>query len=156
MKQRSWTEKQLKKAVIKATSYRQVLSRLNLREAGGNYSQIKKYIKEYELNIEHFKGKGWNKGMHLPFEPKILIEKILVKDSSFQSYKLKKRLFREGFKKPICEQCGWAEKTKEGRIPLELHHINGNPRDHRIKNLIILCPNCHSLKPNYRGLNKRK
>lgn len=27
---------------------------------------------------------------------------------------------------------------------LEIHHINGNPRDHRYDNLILLCRNCHS------------
>lgn len=155
MKQRKWTQEQLKKAVINSKSYRQVLNCIGLREAGGNYAQIKKYIREYDLDTKHFKGRGWNKGMHFPFNPKIPLNKILVKNSDFQSYKLKNRLIREELKTLRCEECGWNKKTKDGRVPLELHHLNGNARDHRLKNLKILCPNCHSLKPNYRGLNKK-
>ena len=94
MKKRSWTDQQLKSAVEKSTSYRQVLSLLNLKEAGGNYAQLKKYIKEYNLDTKHFTGRGWNKGKRFPFKAKIPLEKILTKNSNFQSYKLKKRLYR--------------------------------------------------------------
>jgi len=155
MKRRKWTESQLKKAVAKSTSFRQVLYKLELKEAGGNYAQIKKYIKEYNLNIKHFKGRGWSKGLALPFKPKVSLKKILVKGSDFQSYKLKNRLLREGLKPKHCEECGWSKRAENGRPPLELHHINGDARDHRLSNLKILCPNCHSLKANYRGLNRK-
>lgn len=77
-------------------------------------------------------------------------------DSDYQSFKLKSRLFSEKLKIPCCEECGWAKKSEDGRIPLELDHINGNRRDNRLENLRILCPNCHSLKPTHRGLNKKK
>ncbi|HKP51497.1 MAG TPA: HNH endonuclease [Chloroflexia bacterium] len=53
-----------------------------------------------------------------------------------------------------CEECGWARRAVDGRLPLELHHMNGNRYDNRLENLIVLCPNCHSLKDNHRGLNK--
>ncbi len=156
MKKRSWTDQQLKSAVEKSTSYRQVLSLLNLKEAGGNYAQLKKYIKEYNLDTKHFTGRGWNKGKRFPFKAKIPLEKILTKNSNFQSYKLKKRLFIAGLKTKKCEQCGWAKTTKDGYLPLELDHINGNSSDNRIENLRILCPNCHSLQPTHRGRNKKK
>ncbi|MBN2197770.1 HNH endonuclease [Candidatus Wolfebacteria bacterium] len=155
MKRRSWTEKQLKDAVKKSFSYRQVLSKLNLREVGGNYEQVKKYIKEYELDISHFKGRGWNAGLRGIGKPRIPIEKILVKNNDFQSFKLKKRLFNAGLKPRYYEECGWAEKTKDGYLPLELDHINGDRHDNRIENLRVLCPNCHSLKPTHRGRIKK-
>lgn len=151
MKPRKWTAKQLKKAVSDSTSIRQVLSKLGLKEAGGNYSQIKKYIRQYNLDSGHFKGRGWSRGLKGIGKPRIKINEILVKDSDFQSFKLKKRLFSEKIKNRKCEECGWSKRSKDGRIPLELHHINGDSRDNRLKNLQILCPNCHSLKPNHRG-----
>lgn len=151
MRQRSWVVEQLKQAVKNSFSYRQVLAKLGLREAGGNYEQIKKYIKEYKLNNDHFKGKGWNAGLRGVGKPIIPLEKILVKNSSFQSFKLKKRLFAVGLKPKHCERCGWAEKTANGYLPLELDHINGDRHDNRIENLRVLCPNCHSLTTHHRG-----
>ena len=156
MKKQSWTETQLRKAVKNSFSYRQVLVQLDLRQAGGNYEQIKKYIKEYNLDNSHFRGRAWNLGLRGIGKPRIPIEKILVRNSNFQSFKLKKRLFKIGLKTQYCEECGWAKITKDGYLPLELDHINGDRHDNRIENLRILCPNCHSLKPTHRGRNINK
>ncbi|MEW5805400.1 MAG: HNH endonuclease signature motif containing protein [Patescibacteria group bacterium] len=155
-KGRSWEEKQLQEAVKKSFSYRQTLIKLGLRPTGGNYHQIKKYIKELKADTTHFKGKGWNLGLRGIGKPRIPTKKILVKNSSFQTYKVKQRLFKEGLKPQYCEECGWAEKTLDGYLPLELDHINGDRTDNRIKNLRILCPNCHSLKPTYRARKNKK
>ena len=155
MKPRKWTIDGLKSAVQTVTSIRQVLHTLGLKEAGGNYAQINKYIKEYRINIKHFKGKGWSKGLKGIGNPRLSLKEILILGSNFQSYKLKKRLFAEGLKKQECELCGWEKKSQDGRIPLELDHINGNSKDNRLNNLRVLCPNCHSLQPTHRGLNKK-
>lgn len=155
-RKRSWTIEQLKEAAVDSFSYRQVLKKLGLREAGGNYEQVKKYLKECRVNISHFKGRGWNLGMRGIGKPIIPLEEILIKNSDFQSFKLKKRLFAAGIKKPYCEMCGWAEKSKEGYLPLELDHISGDRHDNRIENLRILCPNCHSLQPTHRGRRRYK
>jgi len=155
-RKRSWEISQLKVAVKDSTSYRQVLKKIGLIAAGGNYEQIKKYIKEYKFSISHFKGKAWNKGLRGIGKPIIPLEFILKKGSSYQSFKLKKRLFSENLKKQFCEECGWSTRNEEGYLPLELDHINGDRHDNRLENLRILCPNCHSLKPTHRGRNMLK
>ncbi len=155
MRPRKWSIKQLRKATKNSRSIRQVLHKLGLREAGGNYEQIKKYLHLYKIDTFHFKGKGWNKGMKMPFVPKIPLNEILVRNSFYQSYKLKNRLFRERLKEPRCEICGWAVESPDGRIPLELDHVNGDSHDNRLKNLRVLCPNCHSLQLTHRGRNRR-
>ena len=155
-RKRRWNEKQLREAVKKSLSIRQVLTKLGLREAGGNYSQIKKYLKEFGINTQHFTGMLWSKGLRGIGRPHISLEKILIEKSTFQSYKLKKRLFAVNIKKPICEECGWEKCYEDGRIPLELDHINGDSSDNRLENLRVLCPNCHSLKPTHRGRNRRR
>ena len=152
MRKRSWSEQQLRDATSQCRSIRQILQKLRLKDAGGNYYQIRKYLHFYKINISKLKGKGWSKGDKLPFKPKIPLAEILVEDSSFQSYKLKARLFKVGMKNQKCEICGWSKKSADGRIPLELDHINGNHRDNRLENLRVLCPNCHSLQPTHRGL----
>jgi len=155
-KRRKWSIENLKSAVKNSTSLAQVIKKLGLIPAGGNYSQIKKYVSEYKINTSHFKGKAWNKGLRGRYMPHQPLSEILVINSNYQSYKLKMRLFKESIKKPKCEECGWAKISKDGRLPLELDHINGNNRDNRVENLRILCPNCHSLKLTYRARNMKK
>ena len=49
-----------------------------------------------------------------------------------------------------CSECGlslWREK----KLPLEVEHINGVRDDNRDENVKLLCPNCHSLTPTWRG-----
>ncbi len=54
-----------------------------------------------------------------------------------------------------CSECGWAKRHPITRkVPLEEDHINGDASDTREANLRLLCPNCHSLTPNFRNLNK--
>lgn len=55
----------------------------------------------------------------------------------------------------VCERCGWSEvNPSTGKVPVQINHINGRWDDNRPENLEIICPNCHSLTPNYGGLNK--
>lgn len=61
-------------------------------------------------------------------------------------------LIRTGYKENKCECCGINEWNGKP-ITLQLHHINGNPRDNRFENLMILCPNCHSQTDNYGSKN---
>ena len=54
-----------------------------------------------------------------------------------------------------CEKCGWGKKNETtGKIPLEVHHIDGDCTNNKLENLQLLCPNCHSLTPNFGSLNK--
>ena len=53
-----------------------------------------------------------------------------------------------------CAICGWGEINKyTNKIPLEVEHIDGNYRNNLEENLILLCPNCHSLTATYKGAN---
>lgn len=65
---------------------------------------------------------------------------------------VRKYLFEEHDSK--CSLCGWGETNPvTGKVPLEVHHIDGDCRNSSPENLQILCPNCHSLTPNFRGRN---
>jgi hypothetical protein len=154
---RKWTDELLIEAVKTSLSIRMVIIKLGLIPAGGNYDQVKARIKALSLDTSHFTGMGWHTGNRvramIPAKP---LEDLLVLGSDVQSYKLKHKLFNSGVKNPECELCEWAEKSIDGRIPVELDHINGDSSDNRVENLRILCPNCHSLQPTHRGKNKFK
>ena len=103
-------------------------------------------------NLNHLKNQG---GKGFPKQNgRVKPEDYLCNDSTLNSHPLKLRLWRDGLKPQQCEECGWAERSEDGRLPLELDHINGNRFDNRIENLRVLCPNCHSLRPTHAGLNK--
>ena len=54
-----------------------------------------------------------------------------------------------------CALCGWNRvNVITKRSPLEIDHIDGNWSNNTESNLIVLCPNCHSLTPSYKNLNK--
>lgn len=148
-----WAEANVRDAVSRSTSVRDLIQNLGLVPAGGNYDQCYLHIERYKIDISHFTGKAWCKGRTIPKSPVYSLEELLVKDAKTSRVNLKRRLFSSGLKRRACEECGWARVSEDGRIPIELDHINGDSRDNRLENLRILCPNCHSLKPTHRGSN---
>ena len=51
-----------------------------------------------------------------------------------------------------CELTDWMEQP----IILELDHVDGNYENNSIKNLRLICPNCHSQTMTYKNRNKGK
>lgn len=68
------------------------------------------------------------------------------------SMHIKTYLFRKFENK--CARCGWNKiNPYTGSIPLEIDHIDGDYKNNKEENLILLCPNCHSLTSTYKGAN---
>jgi predicted transcriptional regulator len=79
--------------------------------------------------------------------------KKMVSNGNAKSITMKKYLIINYGNK--CMECGWCEFNKtSGKVPIELEHIDGNSENNNLDNLKLLCPNCHSLTPTYKGLNK--
>lgn len=54
-----------------------------------------------------------------------------------------------------CQICGWDNvNLYTGKVPLQIHHIDGNCLNNSEDNLQLLCPNCHSLTENFGSRNK--
>ncbi len=54
-----------------------------------------------------------------------------------------------------CAICGWNKiNPHTHKIPLQVHHIDGNSHNASEDNLILICPNCHSLTDKFGARNK--
>jgi hypothetical protein len=148
MKQK-YSPELLLQAVKSSTSIRQVLQRLSLKEAGGNYLTIKQKIEELKIDTSHFTGRGWNRNLSFRPNPEKPLIEILVKNSTYQSHKLRKRLLRENIFESKCHRCNLRE-WQGSPIPLELEHIDGDRSNNQLENLTLLCPNCHALTKTWR------
>ena len=72
------------------------------------------------------------------------INEYLNNSIPMQSDKLKIRLIKEGYLKPMCYNCG-REQWEDEEIPLQLSHMDGDKYNNNLSNLELLCPNCHAM-----------
>jgi hypothetical protein len=55
-----------------------------------------------------------------------------------------------------CSRCGWSEvNPTTGKVPLQIHHEDGDAGNCSPRNVSVLCPNCHSVTPNWGRSNKK-
>jgi hypothetical protein len=150
------TEAALRTAVADSLALAQVIVKLGLVPAGGNYKTVQEKIKAYALDTSHFTGAAWNQGpRYRAFGKYPDLADLLVVGSTCQAFKLKNRLLKAELVQKICSCCHLTEWLGSP-IPLELDHINGVNNDNRIENLRLLCPNCHALTETYRGKNQHR
>lgn len=152
MKSKKYTKEQFIEAVTSCGSMRQVLQKLSVESHGGNYATAKKYIKELCLDTSHWFKQAWSKGKKLDYRTKS-IEDYFTGKRFITSHKLKKRILKDKIFPHQCMKCHLSSWLGEP-IPLELHHKDGDNTNNLKNNIELLCPNCHSLTPNFR--NKKR
>jgi 5-methylcytosine-specific restriction endonuclease McrA len=142
-------KEQVEKAA-QCSSIRDALHYLGLRSAGGNYKAFHNACNQFGIQIpiasEYRKTEAARKYNTIP------LEKILVENSTYSNrYQIKKRCYKANLLKEICYICNCGPIWNGLSLTLQLDHINGIYNDHRIENLRILCPNCHSQTENFAG-----
>ena len=135
--------------IKESSSLKDVCLKANISITTGNYDTLKRIIKEENIDISHFKRNVI--GSKCVAKP---IFYYLNKNITITAFKLKNKILKEGIKEYRCEKCKRTEWEGE-KIPLELHHINGDKTDNRLENLQLLCPNCHTLTENFGGKNQK-
>ncbi len=68
---------------------------------------------------------------------------------------IKRRLLAAGLLRNRCDECGLTE-WRGKPLSIQIDHINGVRSDHRIENLRMLCPNCHSQTATFGSRNWKK
>lgn len=153
---RKYSREEFAEAWLSSSSIAQVAKKLGCNTTGGGYVTLKLAARELGLDDAHMTGQGWNVGWksNPARERAIPLLDILVQNSTYTTiWRLKRRLLREGMLEYRCYLCGLTEWNGKP-ITLQLDHINGARLDHRIQNLRLLCPNCHSQTETFAGRNK--
>ena len=81
------------------------------------------------------------------------IETLLATGRSRRNIKI--RLLNAGLLENRCERCGLSE-WRGMPLVVQIDHINGVRNDHRLENLRMLCPNCHSQTETYGRRNGKQ
>lgn len=122
-----------------------------------SYNHYKKYAKTYkdestgENLLEVHKnqaGKGIPKFLNYKGKEPPLMDLIegRVPAEHFDPKKIKQRLIFEALIEEKCANCGFSERrVYDTKVPLVLHHKDGEKRNWHLDNLEFLCYNCSFL-----------
>ena len=104
-----------------------------------------------------FCGASWTKailrGAIVPRRKEWSVDRVLSESRSRLT--IKRTLLKAGVLKNRCEECGLSE-WRGRHISIQLDHRNGVRDDHRLENLRMLCPNCHSQTETFAAKNRRR
>lgn len=142
-------------AIKNSFSIRGALTKLGLAASGGSYKIFNLRAEKLNADRSHFTGAGHLKGKTHNWSKKLALDELLIKNSGRPIYsKQKTRLIKEGLLINSCYKCGLKDSWNNEPLVLQIDHINGDHFDHRIENLRMLCPNCHSQTPTFCSKNK--
>lgn len=143
----------LDEVVAGARTRADVIRELGFRPDGTTYRLLRAELEEQGISAAHFEAPHAAMRQAPRRRSRRPLAEILVEGSTYTNVGfLKWRLVSSGLLDPRCHACGLT--TWLG-LPLVLHldHLHGRRDDHRIANLRLLCPNCHSQTDTYAGRN---
>lgn len=140
-------------ALVVSSTQKGLLENLGLRAAGGNYKNLKKWLEVHNLEIppEDFAAKTANARA----KQTIADSEVFVENSTYSNRTLLKKRLRKIWSDWVCKECGLGEEWNDKPITLQLDHINGVFNDHRLENLRLICPNCHTQTETFAGRSSK-
>ena len=155
---KQYTKDWLEELCASSYSYAEVLRKAGRKPGGGTTKTLKQKIEEFNIDISHFTGQGWNGHSNTVVDisrEKYTLEEVFCKNSPVTQKVLRGYIERHQILEYKCVKCGCNGQWQDGEISLELDHIDGDNTNNEISNLRYLCPNCHALTETYRGKNKK-
>lgn len=126
---KEFTIEKIKETAKKSSTIIEFAHELNVARA-----TIYSIIKKYNIDISHF----------VKSTKKISDEEIFCENSKYIGDIAKRRIIKNKLlDHTVCGICGQKNIWNGKELTMELHH-KVHRRDHRIENVIFVCPNCHS------------
>lgn len=150
-----YTKEFLEPFVSSSFSVAEVLRKIGLKRFnGGTHAHLTRRLKQFGLDMTHFRGQGANcGGSHKGGYEKLPWQRILVenrRDRKEKVSRLRNAMIAAGIPH-ICRTCGMGPIWNGQKLVLQISHGNGNPFDNRKDNLSFECPNCHSQTDDFGG-----
>lgn len=134
----NFTKEEIIDVIEKSKSMREASKTLGVK-----FDTFKKYAKDFGLYDPNQSGKGIRKFRTYKNDYDVFQNGIEIPSGVLKNWLILER-------KWCCEKCGRSEWFNEN-LPMEIDHIDGNRKNNLRENLKILCPNCHSITPTWRG-----
>lgn len=149
----------LSEVAKKTKSASQACRELGLSPYGGSTTRLRKIMTLNNIDISHWTGQLWSKGLTSIEDSRIKSsvknpDELFSKNSSANPGYVKATIIKKGLLPYQCAICNMQPIWNKKELKFQMDHINGNRKDHRLKNLRFLCPNCHSQTDTFCGKNK--
>lgn len=150
----NWSKELLEQTVKDCICWWDWMRAIQVPAKGCNYRTLKAKAKQYNIDTSHFnynyaKTHNSKRVLKNRENDEIFNDTTPIKRASVKAAYIERIL--QGI--PQCECCGiknWNNKA----LTFQLHHKDGNDKNNKLDNLILLCPNCHSQTDNYRNLSR--
>lgn len=131
-------------------SYSEVIRKCGL-DVRTSYISLLKTIKDSrDIDISHFSNAKGVSPLRLNDSD------IFIKNSTVGASCAKRHIIQKSLIEYRCSLCNNVGEHNGCKLVLQLDHINGDNKDHRLENLRFLCPNCHSQTDNFTAKNRIK
>lgn len=143
-----WSKDRLEQTVNAANCWFDWLRLLGIPTRGCNYRTLKSKATLYCIDVSHFSTNYGRTNNGKRILKNRLDEEIFNDTVPIKTASVKREYIERILGIAHCEECG-ITKWNDKDIVFQLHHKDGNHKNNKLENLILLCPNCHSQTDNY-------
>ena len=142
-----WSQSRVEEAVRLSNCWFDCLDRLGIPKVGGNYRTLKSKVSLYGIDVRLFSydyarthnGKHHGRRLCNRSDDEIFSFGARIKTDNLKKIYIERILLGDAH----CEICG-LRLWQNQELVFQIHHKDGNHKNHILSNLQLLCPNCHS------------
>ena len=151
---------QIEEVVSNSFSSSEACEKLGMAGKSGSATRFRKFLDDNKIDHSHWTGQSWSKGKTSLDDDRLRKSKdnslIFTENSNASSHYVRSLLLKHNLKVHKCESCSISNEWNDKPINLQMDHINGDRKDHRLENLRWLCPNCHSQTDTFCSRNSNR